>query len=279
MAVSTGEGRTWTGVKHVQSLTSTWTRIILTGLLLWVALSTAALAQGTVEALKTEIPVLVDGNLSDLVWQVADSLAIDDTSPASWLPKGTFTAAGPPPKGPEDAALRLWTAWNDEFVYFAIDVIDDQLVADRIVGALELQDSVEIVIDPSREGHQRRALVFAPQTAAETGPWFSVPGSQVAVAKRIGGTVGRIRPLGYTAEIAIPMRAFVKAFGTEMVPGQSLGLEVRLNDVDLAGSPSADLAEAPERIVRQMTWTGTPAVLDWQVTPNFGQLRIGGNRR
>ena len=259
------------GVSSLQGTGKPW--------LLWIAVVWIALwgltpevfAQGDLLACRTDIPIVIDGHLSDLPWQLAENLVIDDTTPATWLEQGTFTVDGPRPKGPGDAALRMKALWNEDYLYIALDVIDDSVVTDQIVGSLREQDSVEIVIDPSGTGAERRALIFALETAAGNGPWFSIPGARIGAVLKLGGAVGQIRPLGYTAEIAIPLAAFAKAYNSSIAPGQAFGLEVRLNDVDYVPDPGG---EGVIRQVRRMTWTGNPMVMEWGTTPQYGTLHI-----
>lgn len=250
----------------------------LTALVLWSGLTAQASAQGVLTAYKTDVAVIADGNLCDLAWRLSEPLTIDDTNPAPWLPGGTFTVEGPGPQGPEDAALRLYAAWDDEFLYLALDVTDDQLVTDRLVGDLSRQDSVEIVIDPQGTGEQRIPLIFALDTVSGSGPWFSMPGTQVAAAQRVGGRVGQIRRLGYTAELAIPREAFIRAYGRDLALGQVFGLEVRLNDLDIVEDTREGGPRERQRVLRRLAWTGTPPVLGWQAKPAYGELVIEGFR-
>lgn len=231
-------------------------------------------AKRTAVAGRVSSSLIIDGSLSELAWKTVEPLIIDEALASVLTNSGTFVAAGAPVTGPDDASLRMYFTWDDEYLYIGMDVTDDQIVTDRIVGELAQQDSVEIVLDPEGTGQQRIPLIFAPQTRTGSGPWFSLPGAQIAVAIRSGGVVGKVRTLGYSAEIAIPREAFIRAYGIDLQPGVTFGLEVRLNDVDVIQSVNSAGEIQVTRQWTLLTWTGTKPVLDWQIIPEYGTLLI-----
>lgn len=249
--------------------------IILGIVLVGCGVSGAAFASGTVVAGRASLPIVPDGSLSDPAWSQVEPLLIDEVFASALIASGTFVVDGAPVSGPDDASLRMYFVWDDTYLYIGLDVTDDQIVTDRLVGELSQQDSVEIIVDPDGTGQQRIPLFFAPQTKTGSGPWFSLPGAQLAVAWRKGGVVGKMQTLGYSAEIAIPRQVFAWTYHTDLKPRAVFGLEVRLNDVDLVESKSRAGETELTRERTLLTWTGTKPVLDWQESPEYGKLLIG----
>lgn len=112
-------------------------------------------------------------------------------------------------------------AWDDEHLYFAFDVADDYLKSDLSGDDPHLweQDCVEMMIDPGGDGRDYFELQLAPSeevfdtrfdTRRRPQPFGRLSwSSEMRGETHLDGTMNDGgADMGYTAEIAIPWRAF-----------------------------------------------------------------------
>jgi len=92
------------------------------------------------KALKTKEPPKIDGDLSDKVWQWAEGIYLDE-----WEELGGSS------KGPEDISLTFYVVWDDDNLYFAADVSDDEHLHENTGDSIWNGDSIQIAIDPTGE--------------------------------------------------------------------------------------------------------------------------------
>ncbi len=137
----------------------------------------------------------------------------------------------------DDASGIARLAWDDDFLYFAVAMRDNEVLNARPRAKLYQQDSIELFTstEPRDEnagyGPNDRQFLVSP-VSAEGAPIFGVladrsmgvltdvPGGEIGVAK-----TGR----GWTVELGIPWRALG---GFKPAKGKRLAFEPRVNDAD-----------------------------------------------
>ena len=99
--------------------------------------------------------LVVDGDLRE--W---GELAFDVQSPAEVLGHGVY-------RGPADASFRFDLRWDEEALYFGIDVRDDSVVSGAGLSARE-QDHVAVLVDarPDPERSENMGLFAAIRSGA-----------------------------------------------------------------------------------------------------------------
>jgi len=190
--------------------------------------------------------ITVDGSLDD--WP---ALPFDVRKPATVRnATDTYTV-------PEDCRFRFGTRHDDEFLYVAVDVVDDQLV--RLEDAsVWHQDGVEIRLlalpDPARSlfrgsGEWREALPIVltpPDEAGEVTIWkeHKLPaGTQVE---------SKVTETGYTVEVAVPSSYLTERQGA---PWKEFRLSVAVDDSDEPGT-AAQITWRPD-FRDETTYTGS----------------------
>jgi len=100
----------------------------------------------------TNRPPTIDGVFRPSEWRGAIPVYVDGTTPATapgvvpnipWLPNLR------PPDSPEDSSFTIYTLYDDDFLYVAVDVTDDIVITDSDVPFLD--DDVEVMIDGDRQ--------------------------------------------------------------------------------------------------------------------------------
>ena len=167
-------------------------------------------------------PVTVDGKLDD--WS---NLPIDGSKPRQIL------NAADQWRGPDDNRFRFAVERDDQFVYLAVEVIDDQVEA--AARAPWTQDGIEIRLDarpdPQRSANRGRRdftdhLFIALVPGEDAAPLFIVDpaklpaGTQYACRRSDGG---------FNAEVAIPLDYFAKRQGAQW---NRLRLNIAVDDRD-----------------------------------------------
>jgi len=93
-------------------------------------------------ALRTNTPPTIDGDLSDwaLAWSTAEGVYLDE-----WEELGGTS------KGPNDISLTFYILWDDDNLYFAAEVKDDDQLHENTGESIWNGDSFQIAIDPTGE--------------------------------------------------------------------------------------------------------------------------------
>jgi hypothetical protein len=100
----------------------------------------------------TNHPPTIDGVFRPFEWIGAIPVYVDGTTPATapgvvpnipWLPNLR------PPDSPEDSSFTIYTLYDDNYLYVAVNVTDDIVITDSDLPYLD--DDVEVMIDGDRE--------------------------------------------------------------------------------------------------------------------------------
>jgi hypothetical protein len=89
-------------------------------------------------ALKISKPPVIDGNLAE--WADVEGVFLDE-----WEELGGTS------EGPEDISLTFYVIWDDNNLYFAADVTDDEQLHENTGDTIWNGDSFQIGIDPTGE--------------------------------------------------------------------------------------------------------------------------------
>jgi hypothetical protein len=144
--------------------------------ILLVAGSSARADQQTTEAGKQKItarrtnkPVVIDGVFSPGEWSAAIPVHVDAVHPSTApgvVPWQGLPYAINPPDNQDDSSFSIYTMYDDENLYVAVDVADDKVIADN-PDFPWLDDDVEIFINGDRQPFDMDAIRDIPD-------WFGV---------------------------------------------------------------------------------------------------------
>ncbi|MCC6188872.1 MAG: LCP family protein [Anaerolineales bacterium] len=167
-------------------------------------------------------------------------------------------------EGPHDAAAVWNIAWDDEYLYLALDINDSAFVQEAAGDQLYRGDSLEVWFDAqlSTDGtsHELNADDFqlgispgkliSPVGGPEAYLWHpqntARPVPDVIIAPRLGSG-------GYTLEVSIPW----SLFGVTPSAGQMYGLALALNDDDSLGTAEQQTQvtnRKEQRLADPTTW-------------------------
>ncbi len=195
------------------------------GLFLWYNAPTR-----TMTALYAPTPPVIDGNLDE--WAGATGISLNGHT-AEFVNHGE-----PVPQNfldRTDSSVRAYAAWNEDYVYFAFDVQDDQVVEDS--GNPWLDDEVEIAIDgiplldccfdwPDGPDHQ-----YTLNPSGRMTDWGSPSVGITGVVRSVVTTT-----TGWRAEVAIPRDELNNGL---LTPGKTLGITFGYHDDDDGGGYDA----------------------------------------
>lgn len=160
-------------------------------------------------ARKAGKPVVVDGKLTE--WNLADPLTLGAPHQRSWSVVSWSR---------DHHAARAWLSWDDDALYFAIQVDDSQVRNDTVAGNIVDRDCVEFAID-ARSAAERDAApyanlvkrvprvaqyIFAP-AVGDTPASVTVGLGDKAMAEDVT-VASTITPFGYQIEARIPVARF-----------------------------------------------------------------------
>ena len=89
-------------------------------------------------ALGTTSPITIDGDLSE--WALVEGIYLDE-----WEDNGGTS------KGPDDISLTFYVIWDDDNLYFAAEVTDDEHLHQNTGGTIYDGDAVQVAIEPTGE--------------------------------------------------------------------------------------------------------------------------------
>jgi len=216
--------------------------VIATGV--WPATGAAALLAGReVKSWRLASPIAVDGDLSD--WPAAADLYLDATS-------AQYTAGNI--SSPLDLSASLRSAWDDNYLYFAVVITDNMLIADST--NVWDDDSIEIALDGALDGRccgndDHQYIIAIDGRLADLGTL--IPANTLPMSL----TVRQVAS-GYRVEMAIPL---LNLTGAPVMSGTVMGINLALNDDDDGG-----------RRDKRLVWIGN-STLDFT---NLGNLIFTG---
>lgn len=143
-----------------------------------------------------------------------------------------------------DLSAMAYFMWDDEYLYFAVRVKDDIIIANSVNENIYKEDCVELYIDPdydlfvwgSKKDYQIGVAPRSIKGSSQVWSWFHEgnPGDNVRVAVRFNE---QYRKGEYTIEGAVRWDYL------HVVPerGKVLGMSVAVHDIDNDGSPETKL--------------------------------------
>jgi len=181
-----------------------------------------------ITARRTTKPVVIDGVFSPGEWSAAIPTHVDAVKP--FTAPGLIPTAygGGPPKNQDDSSYKLYTMYDEDNLYIAVDVADDNIISDNPVNPW-LDDDVEVFIDGDKQPYDMDAIGYTVDWAPyETPPIPYPPGLFGVLPNNEGfqlvtsaGDVARVypssvievdwsskvgpRPRGYLIEIRISL--------------------------------------------------------------------------
>lgn len=203
----------------------------------------------------------IDGDLSD--WPTTgDPIRIGER----WQVTGEFR----PWRGTKDSNARVWTAWNDEWFYFAAEFEDDKFCAEFDDWQVYRNDGFELYFDIDHDGDRAVKTyneddfqwgVFPTKASPVVWRWphynSASPGAQFVFNRtpKREQTISGTEFTGYIFEAALPM----SELKWKPRVGQHIGFNVDFTDAD-----DPEFVHPFGQEV-QMSWSGRP---NNHLTPN-----------
>lgn len=190
---------------------------------------TATPAPRALDAQALDMPLSIDGFLEDWTWVTGAPLVLN------WETASTRYPAGP--VSPSDCSLVARSQWDQEYLYFAIDVTDDVVQFDSRTEVIWNSDSIEIALDGDGDHVWNTAGPYDHQFAVRFDGYTEHVGRGspeiIARAQLKGANEG------YTIELAIPWADLLPsppAFSGMVVP-----FNIAIHDDDTFGAYDAYL--------------------------------------
>lgn len=155
-------------------------------------------------------------------WKSADWRALE---PAESLESGTVSPA-------TEARAKFAFAWDEEALYFTIQVVDSTVVSSTGPAKLFEDDCVELYIDPQNNGLRwgsREDFQFGFAVQNKHWEWFGQRLGITATTRTFNG--------GYVVQAAIPWGML----GVRPAPGRVLQVSPAVHSVGAAGGPATKL--------------------------------------
>ncbi len=170
-----------------------------------------------ITARRTTKPVVIDGAFSPGEWSAAIPVHVDAVHPSTapgLVPWQGLPYAINPPENQDDSSFTIYTMYDDQNLYVAVDVVDDIIMADN-PDLPFLDDDVEIFINGDKQPFDMDAIGGIPD-------WFGVlPNNEGFQLVTSAGNVRavypspliqvdwdskvRLRPRGYLVEARISL--------------------------------------------------------------------------
>jgi Carbohydrate family 9 binding domain-like len=211
----------------------------------------------------TTKPPTIDGVFSVGEWKAANSIHVDGSTPATApgvVPNLPDLPVLVPPDSPADSSFTIYTLYDNDNLYVAVDVIDDFVFSDGPLPFLD--DDVEVMIDGDRQpGDAWFAII-----CGEFDPFCPIPvvnkegfklttsvGNEILTdpgnnPKIVWESKAGLRPHGFVIEFRIPLDSintrdtswFSGHFPPEPIfrrpqPGDIIGFNVLVGDDDNGG--------------------------------------------
>jgi len=210
----------------------------------------------------TNRPVVIDGVFAPGEWSAAIPVHVKANKPATapgLVPKLPDFPVLVPPDNQDDSSFTIYTMYDDDNLYVAVDVADDIIINDGPVAWLD--DDVEVFIDGDRQPFDWAAALFCgPSNPDCPDPVINNEGFQILTS--VGGdrltspdnnpaivweSKTGPRPRGFLAEFRIPLDS-INTIDTLFFtggdpnggfrrpsPGDTIGFNVTVGDDDNGG--------------------------------------------
>ena len=141
-------------------------------------------------ARRTTKPVVIDGVFSPGEWSAAIPVHVDAVKPGAapgLVPWQGLPYAVNPPDNQDDSSFTVYTMYDDNNLYVAVDVADDKIISDN-PDTPWLDDDVEIFIDGDKQPFDFAAIGGIPD-------WFGVlPNNEGFQLVTSAGNVAQVYP-------------------------------------------------------------------------------------
>jgi hypothetical protein len=240
---------------------------LLSFLFLFATISSFSQTQkDTIFVVKTSNPVVIDGSDSDAVWSKTDWHPINQV----WIPYAAKMAAG-------DFAGKFKVAWDSDYLYVLVEVIDDMISDDH---ASPLQnwwddDCVEVFLDEDRSKgyHEKNNNAFAYHVSTKYDAIDEdVNGNGVNYKNNLKVIMDTIGTHTYQWEMSI------KVYNSKFVLSNPEASRVVLTPKKLMGFTIAycdnDQTTARENFIGSMYMTAATANDNYKTADYFGSMLL-----
>jgi len=209
----------------------------------------------------TNRPPVIDGVFSSAEWAGANPVSVNGNNPAT--PPGVVPNIGLPflfpPDTPADSSFTIYTLYDENNLYVAVDVTDDIVICDGPVPFLD--DDAEIMIDGDRRpGDVHMALICGPGNPDRPNPVVNNEGFKLTTSacsqsltdpsnnpSIVWESKAGMRPHGFVVEFRIPLDSIntidtswfsnlFPGFGFRRPqPGDIIGFNAAVGDDDNGG--------------------------------------------
>jgi hypothetical protein len=220
----------------------------------------------TIYAIKSEVPVVIDGSNADACWAKLDWRPINQV----WIPYGAKMAAG-------DFEGKYKVAWDSDYLYVLVEVIDD-MISDDHVDPLQNwwdDDCVEVFLDENRSkgNHLKNNNAFAYHISTKYDAIdMDANGNGVNYKKNIIVKMDTTGVHTYLWEIAI------KVYSDKFSIANPEASRVKLTSKKLMGFTIAycdnDQTTARENFIGSMSMTAATANDNYITADYFGSLLL-----
>ena len=237
--------------------------------ILFLVLSVRAYSQtqkDTIYAVKTEIPVIIDGSDEDACWSEAAWKPINQV----WIPFAAKMAAG-------DFEGKYKVAWDSNYLYVLVQVVDD-LISDDHPNPLQNwwdDDCVEVFIDENRSkgNHERNNNAFAYHVSTKYDAIdMDSKGNGINYKDHVEVVMDTIGEHTYLWEMAI------KIYDANFTVNNPEASRVSLTAKKLMGFSIAycdnDLTNSRENFIGSMVMTSATANNNYITADYFGSLLL-----
>jgi hypothetical protein len=174
-------------------------------------------------AVKTDQPIQIDGIIDAEEWNHAMSFKLDQASQVRLIPDWG---------GPDDLSAAAYAKWDEDYLYLAVRVTDNEHFNPYLPGDLWKGDSVQFTIDPGRAA-EPGSLGWSENNIALHSETNAVMKTGGYGGNDLSGSLIRIQRDGTNTvyEMAIKWTDILPA-GMEPVSGTDLGFSFLVNDND-----------------------------------------------
>ena len=164
--------------------------LFLAGLGVQADQQTTEAGKQRITARRTTKPVVIDGAFSPGEWSAAIPVHVDAVKPGQapgLVPWQGLPYAVNPPDNLDDSSFTIYTMYDDNDLYIAVDVVDDKIISDNPVLAF-LDDDVEIFLNGDQQPFDLDAVRDVPD-------WFGVlPNNEGFQVVTSAGNVRQLYP-------------------------------------------------------------------------------------